>query len=192
MLEGNERFSGDLPSEISHDAAKRASLSEGQAPFALVFGCSDSRAAAELIFDQGLGELFVVRTAGHVVDPGVLGSIEFGVEVLGAALIVVLGHDSCGAVVATMNAVDSGELPGGYLRDIVERVLPSTLAVAAEDGELSTDSVVAEHVLQTSRLLADRSQVLARAIEEGTLAIVGATYQLAEGRVRAEGVIGEV
>ena len=88
----------------------------------MVFGCADSRVAAEIIFDQGLGDMFVVRTAGQVIDSAVLGSIEYAVTVLDVPLIVVLGHDSCGAVKATLAAIDDGVVPGGYVRDVVERV----------------------------------------------------------------------
>ncbi len=99
----------------------------------MVFGCADSRVAAEIIFDQGLGDMFVVRTAGHVIDSAVLGSIEYAVTVLNVPLIVVLGHDSCGAVKATLAALDDGEVPGGYVRDVVERVTPSIL-LGRRDG----------------------------------------------------------
>lgn len=192
MLDGNERFVNDQNTEIFQDSTKRAALQEGQSPFALLFGCSDSRVAAEIIFDQGLGELFVVRTAGHVVGPGVLGSIEFGVQVLGIPLVVVLGHDSCGAVKAAMESVRTGDLPGGYIRDIVERVLPSNVAVGAGEDDLTPESVGAEHVAQTVRLINERSRIVNDAIESGRLAIVGATYRLADGRVHVEGNLGHV
>ena len=90
----------------------------------MVFGCADSRVAAEIIFDQGLGDMFVVRTAGHVIDSAVLGSVEYAVTVLNVPLIAVLGHDSCGAVKATLAALDGGAMPGGYVRDVVERDHP--------------------------------------------------------------------
>ena len=192
MLDGNARFVSDQNSEIFQDSVKRASLKDGQNPFALVFGCSDSRVAAEIIFDQGLGELFVVRTAGHVVGEAVLGSIEFGVEVLGIPLVVVLGHDSCGAVKAAMESVTSGDMPGGYIRDIVERVLPSNVAVGAGDEQSTPELVGAEHVRQTSRLINERSRIVNDAITSGRLAIVGATYRLAVGNVHVEEIIGAV
>ena len=114
----------------------------------MVFGCADSRVAAEIIFDQGLGDMFVVRTAGHVVDSAVLGSIEYAVTVLNVPLIVVLGHDSCGAVKATLSALDDGEVPGGYVRDIVERVTPSIL-LGRHDGLTRVDEFEARHVNET-------------------------------------------
>lgn len=192
MVDGNQRFVADQNSEIFQDSVKRSTLKDGQNPFALVFGCSDSRVAAEIIFDQGLGELFVVRTAGHVVDFSVLGSIEFGVEVLGIPLIVVLGHDSCGAVKAAIEAVQTGDLPGGFIRDIVERVLPSNVAVGAGEIDATPEVVGAEHVFQTAKLISDRSRIVNHAISDGRLSIVGATYRLADGQVHVEGNIGHV
>ena len=108
LNEGNERFVAGKPEHPSQSIEHRASLADGQKPTAVVFGCADSRVAAEIIFDQGLGDMFVVRTAGHVIDSAVLGSIEYAVTVLNVPLIVVLGHDSCGAVKATLSALDDG------------------------------------------------------------------------------------
>src|SRR3982750_354603 len=111
LKEGNERFVAGKPEHPSQSIEHRASLAEEQTPTAVVFGCADSRVAAEIIFDQGLGDMFVVRTAGHVIDSAVLGSIEYAVTVLDVPLIVVLGHDSCGAVKATLSAIDDGVVP---------------------------------------------------------------------------------
>ncbi|MFI1769676.1 carbonic anhydrase, partial [Streptomyces sp. NPDC020800] len=97
LLAGNQRFVTGTPEHPNQDSTRRAEIAPSQQPFAVLFGCSDSRLAAEIIFDRGLGDLFVVRTAGHVMGPEVLGSIEYGVDVLGCPLVVVLGHDSCGA-----------------------------------------------------------------------------------------------
>src|SRR6476646_730489 len=100
LLAGNERFVSGMPEHPNQDAARRAETAPGQRPFAVVFGCSDSRLAAEIIFDRGLGDLFVVRTAGHIIGPEVLASVEYGVTVLGVPRLVVVGHDSCGAIAA--------------------------------------------------------------------------------------------
>src|SRR5271165_4982643 len=108
LKEGNERFVAGKPVHPSQSVEYRASLAAAQKPTAVIFGCADSRVAAEFIFDQGLGDVFVVRTAGQAIDSAVLGSIEFAVTVLGVPLIVVLGHDSCGAVQATLTALDDG------------------------------------------------------------------------------------
>jgi carbonic anhydrase len=188
---GNARFMAGEQAHPNQDIHSRDRLAVQQMPFAVFFGCADSRVAAELIFDQGLGDLFVVRTAGHVVDPSVLGSLEFGVEVLDAPLIVVLGHDSCGAISATLNAVESGQMPGGFLRDIVERVTPSVLT-ARRIGRLTTDEVEREHVRHTTRLLAERSTTIRDRIESGRLAIVGAEYKLAHGEASLVTVVGDV
>ena len=127
MREGNERFVAGESSHPNQDASRRSSLVENQHPFAVIFGCSDSRLAAEIIFDLGLGDAFVVRTAGQVIDDAVLGSLEYSVSVLGVPLIVILGHDSCGAVSATKTAVETGQMPVGFIRDLVERITPSVL-----------------------------------------------------------------
>ncbi|GAB3590814.1 carbonic anhydrase [Angustibacter peucedani] len=191
LLDGNERFAQGRSTNLDQDVARRAEVASGQRPFALVFGCGDSRVSAEIVFDQGLGRLFVVRTAGHVVDSSVLGSVEFGVSVLDIPLVVVLGHDSCGAVLASVESVRTGELPPGFIRDIVERVTPSVLA-AQRAGDDSTDAVLTEHVRQTVRLLVDRSAVLADAVARGTTAVVGLCYALSEGDVRLVEVAGDV
>lgn len=191
LKEGNERFVVSEPSHPSQDVARRAALAAGQKPTAVVFGCGDSRVAAELIFDQGLGDMFVVRTAGHVIDSAVLGSIEFAVEVLNVPLIVVLGHDSCGAIAATLAALDGGAVPGGYLRDIVERVTPSIL-LGRRDGLSAVDEFEARHVTETVAQLASRSKAIADRIEAGSLAVVGATYHLADGRVSARNHLGDI
>ncbi len=191
LKEGNERFVAGEPLHPSQDVARRAALADGQKPTAVVFGCGDSRVAAEIIFDQGLGDMFVVRTAGHVIDAAVLGSIEFGVAVLDVPLIVVLGHDSCGAVKATLAALDEGVVPGGYVRDIVERVIPSIL-LGRRDGLSRVDEFEARHVIETGAQLMARSTTIAEGVAAGTLAIVGATYHLADGRVGLRDHLGDI
>ena len=186
---GNERFVAGEQGHPNQDAARRDSLTRGQTPIAVFFGCADSRVAAEIIFDCGLGDLFVVRTAGHVIDSGVLGSIEFGVDLLDIPLVVILGHDSCGAVSATVDAVENGVLPGGFIRDIVERVTPSVLA-AQQAGMTTADEIEAEHVRHTLRLLTERSTLVADRIASGRLAVVGATYALGDGRARVVDSVG--
>jgi carbonic anhydrase len=189
LARGNDRFVAGDYRHPNQDAARRDVLKQGQKPFAVFFGCADSRVAAEIIFDRGLGDLFVVRTAGHVVDPGVLGSIEFGVAILDIPLIVILGHDSCGAVSATVEAVRTGVLPGGYIRDIVERVTPSVLA-ANQAGMTTADEIEAEHVRHTLGLLAERSRLIGDRVASGRLAVVGAVYNLGDGRARIVDSVG--
>ncbi|MEV5609511.1 carbonic anhydrase [Streptomyces sp. NPDC052225] len=183
LMAGNQRFVTGSPDHPNQDAARRAELVPAQSPFAVLFGCSDSRLAAEIIFDRGLGDLFVVRTAGHVVGPEVLGSIEYGVGVLGSPLVVVLGHDSCGAVAATRVAVESGETPGGFVRDVVERVTPSVLAARAA-GRVGDEEILHEHIRHSVDLLLDRSQTLAEGVAAGRTAVVGLCYRLTDGQAQ--------
>ncbi|MEU7158581.1 carbonic anhydrase [Streptomyces chrestomyceticus] len=180
LLAGNERFVAGAPQHPNQDAARRTETVPSQAPFAVLFGCSDSRLAAEIIFDRGLGDLFVVRTAGHVAGPEVLGSIEYGVGVLAAPLVVVLGHDACGAVAATRAAVQDGTTAGGYVRDVIERVTPSVLAARAA-GHTDNAEFIDEHIRRTVELLLERSRSLAEAVEAGRVAVVGLSYRLADG-----------
>lgn len=191
LREGNERFVNGTLLHPSQGAADRARLVTGQSPAAVLFGCGDSRVAAELIFDQGLGDMFVVRTAGHVVDSSVLGSIEYGVGVLNVPLIVVLGHDSCGAVKATLDALDGGEVPGGFIRSVVEKVAPSML-IGRSEGLRSVDDLEARHVVETSRLLMQRSMIVSRRVATGACAIACVTYKLMDGRVQLHRVVGDI
>jgi carbonic anhydrase len=191
LKEGNERFVAGKPEHPSQSVQHRASLAAAQRPTAVVFGCADSRVAAEIIFDQGLGDMFVVRTAGHVIDSAVLGSVEYAVSVLDVPLIVVLGHDGCGAVKAALAALDDGAVPAGYLRDVVERVTPSIL-LGRRDGLSRVDEFEARHVHETVAQLMARSTVIAQRVAAGILAIVGVTYRLAEGRVVLRDLIGDI
>lgn len=191
LKEGNERFVAGKPLHPSQSIDHRASLTAEQKPTAVVFGCADSRVAAEIIFDQGLGDMFVVRTAGHVIDSAVLGSIEYAVTVLNVPLIVVLGHDSCGAVGATLSALDEGAVPGGYVRDVVERVTPSIL-LGRRDGLSRVDEFEARHVTETGKQLASRSAAIAEAVRAGKVAIVGLTYHLADGKVVLRDHLGDI
>jgi carbonic anhydrase len=189
LMAGNARFISGDRQHPHQDADHRKALAPGQQPFAVVFGCSDSRLAAEIIFDQGLGDMFVVRTAGHVVGPEVLGSVEYGVAVLDVPLIVVLGHDSCGAVAATLRTLSDGVGPEGFMREIVERVMISVLA-SGGNGNTSSDAAIAEHVRYTVQMLSERSSVIAERIADGRCAVVGLTYRLAEGNVEQVAAIG--
>jgi carbonic anhydrase len=191
LKEGNERFVSGTPAHPSQSIEDRARLAKSQHPTAVVFGCADSRVAAEIIFDQGLGDMFVVRTAGHVIDSAVLGSIEYAVSVLNVPLIVVLGHNSCGAVQATLTALDDNVVPGGYVRDIVERVTPSILQGRAA-GLTRVDEFEARHVNDTVGQLRIRSALIAQKLAEGNLAVVGATYHLADGRVALRDHLGDI
>jgi len=196
LREGNRRFVDGRREHPNQDVDRRAAVARQQTPFAVVFGCSDSRVAAEIIFDRGLGDLFVVRTAGHVVDSGVLGTIEFGVDLLQASLVVVLGHDRCGAVLAALEAHATGVVPGGLVHDVVEKVFSSVIKarpgadVLTDDRQL--DDVGDEHIRHISGLIVNRSAAIAGRVEAGTCAVVGVSYRLAEGRARLVSVLGDI
>jgi len=191
LREGNERFVAGEPLHPSQSIDHRASLAAEQKPTAVVFGCADSRVAAEIIFDQGLGDMFVVRTAGHVIDSAVLGSLEYAVTILNVPLIVVLGHDSCGAVKATLDTLDGGQVPGGYVRDVVERVTPSIL-LGRRDGLTRVDEFEARHVIETGSQIMARSTAISERVNGGTLAIAGLTYHLADGKVNLREHLGDI
>lgn len=183
LVAGNLRFVSGAPQHPNQDAGHRAAVADGQHPFAVIVGCSDSRLAAEIIFDRGLGDLFVVRTAGHTAGPEVLGSVEYAVSVLGTPLVVVLGHDSCGAVQAARESDATGTAPSGHLGAVVDAVLPSLRRAEAE-GVTDIDGIVDIHIAQTVETLLGQSPVLADAVAQGRCAVVGVSYRLAAGVVR--------
>ena len=182
LLAGNHRFVTGERVHPHQDAERRAAVAAAQRPFAVVFGCSDSRLAAEIIFDRGLGDLFVVRTAGHIIGAEVLASIEYGVTVLGAPLVVVLGHDSCGAIQAARDALNGLPVPDPGLWAIIDRVAPS-LRDAHSSHIVDDDEVAAFHVQRTVDILTRPDTAIADAISSGRCAVVGMTYRLADGRV---------
>ena len=192
LFEGNERFiQGDL-SHPRQDVDHRAEIAQGQTPFAALFGCSDSRLSAEIIFDVGLGDLFVVRNAGQVIAETILGSLEYSVEVLQVPLIVVLGHDSCGAIQATI-ASSEGTLvtEGEFIQNLVLRIEP-TVQAAKQAGTDSIDEITALHIKATVQELISRSTLIDSAVRSGKLAVVGATYQLSLGKVTPLVTIGNI
>ena len=180
LREGNARFVAGESRHPNQDASRRRSVAGGQHPFAVIFGCSDSRLAAEIIFDLGLGDAFVVRTAGQVIDDAVLGTIEYAVENLHTPLIMVLGHDSCGAVTATHATAHSGDMPRGFQRDLIERIMPSVLQTR-RDGHDDVNAAVVEHTKQTSGRLLEQSRVINDAVSRGEVAVVGVFYHLQDG-----------
>lgn len=204
MSRGNERFVAGAPAHPHQDVDRRNELLIEQKPTAALFGCSDSRLAAEIIFDKGLGDLFVVRNAGQIISDSVVGSLEYAVGVLGVPLIVVLGHDNCGAVKGAIDMLgpDAVELPP-HIATLVTRITPAIRRVAgaaglfAPDGTLDPDSVDAlavgrEHLRDTIAELLESSELIAAAIAEGNLAIVGANYRLGQGRVLPDVVVGVI
>lgn len=181
LLEGNERFVANTSSHPRQDAARRAELVSGQHPFAAILGCGDSRLAAEIIFDLGLGDAFVVRTAGQVLDDAVLGSLEYSAAELEIPLIMVLGHDSCGAVTATRNSLISGTMPPGFIRNLVEGILPSVISPDLPD-DATINEMVIEHTRQTAARIAEQSAIIREAVEGGAVAVIGVFYHLADGK----------
>jgi carbonic anhydrase len=176
---GNHRFVTGAPIHPNQDAGRRFALADAQAPFCVIFGCSDSRLAAEIIFDRGLGDLFVVRTAGHVIGAEVLGSIDYAITVLDVPLVVVLGHSSCGAVQSAWDTLNGGMQPSGHLRAVVDAILPSVRS-ARNQGVHDVDWVVDVHVRRTvDRLLHELTPAAA-----GRCAVVGMSYDLRVGQVR--------
>jgi carbonic anhydrase len=184
---GNARFSQNL---ISVDAlsshGRRNALVEGQAPFAIVLSCSDSRVPSELVFDCGLGDLFVVRVAGNIVAPSLVGSVEFAAETFGTALVVVMGHSRCGAIAATVNSLTSGtRVASENVRDIVERITPSVAPVVERGGPAAEllAAAVRANVRSSANQLRHGSAPLERLSAQGKLAVVGAEYSLETGQV---------
>ena len=192
FMEGNQRFIDGNPSHPRQDVEHRTEIAASQKPFAALFGCSDSRLSAEIIFDVGLGDLFVVRNAGQVIAETILGSLEYSVEVLEVPLIVILGHDGCGAIQATM-ASDAGTLKtsGEFIQNLVGRIQP-TVDAARLAGTATIDQITDLHVKDTVAELVSRSKLIDSAIRSGKLAVVGATYQLALGKVTPLVTVGNV
>jgi carbonic anhydrase len=185
LLAGNERFQSGHSRHPHESKARRQELEEGQHPMATFFGCVDSRVPDEVVLDQGLGDLFTVRTAGHVVDSAVLGSLEFGVHELGIPLIMVLGHERCGAVAAAIDAVVGGlSVPGaiGHLVAAIRPAVEGTRGIL--EAPLRLDAAVRRHTRTTAAALLDRSPILATAVDEGRLGVVAAHYGLHSGEVQ--------
>ncbi|MFD2840868.1 carbonic anhydrase [Populibacterium corticicola] len=195
LKDGNHRFVHNQMEHPSQGFDRRQELQVAQAPFATLFGCSDSRVAAEIIFDQGLGDLFVVRTAGHVLDTTIVGSIEYAVEILRTPLVIVLGHDSCGAVHAAAQALTKGDQPTGFIRAVTDRVIPSIVSLTKEDGGMDAlDEALlrTQHVKHTVDMLHSYSVSIARAVEEGRCAIIGLEYDLQDGQAHLVAQIGQI
>jgi carbonic anhydrase len=200
MKRGNARFVAGEPRHPRQDVERRAELAGGQRPRAALFGCSDSRLSAEIIFDKGLGDLFVVRNAGQVISDSVVGSLEYAVAVLEVPLIVVLGHDACGAVNAAIDsvAIDAPALPPHIWRQIapivpaVRRVQRATSTDPGKTAGIDPDQVGREHLRDTVADLLHSSELISDAVAEGRLAIVGANYRLAEGTAVPDIILGIV
>jgi carbonic anhydrase len=204
MVRGNDRFVAGEPEHPRQNVERRAELASGQAPIAALFGCSDSRLSAEIIFDKGIGDLFVIRNAGQVISESVVGSIEYAVAVLRVPLVVVLGHDSCGAVRAAIDSQtkDAPVLPA-HIENLISRIVPAVRRVAGTDGAFNSQGEIdpalvdskdvgREHLRDTITELLEESELISDAIAAGTLAIVGANYSLLVGKAEPDTVIGSL
>lgn len=189
LQQGNTRFTNDTRGvEALVSQLRRAEQAQGQAPFATILTCSDSRVPVEMIFDQGIGDLFVIRVAGNVVAPSLVGSVEFASATFGTRLVVVMGHSSCGAVKATLQFLrGGGGVPSDNIRDIVERIVPTAKSVMEAAGDSDEAEILERAVRANVRSSADHlrhgSRLLEQLVASGQVAIVGAEYDLASGQV---------
>lgn len=188
LREGNRRFVADQSGANESSRASRAALVSGQEPFAIVLGCSDSRVPAELVFDQGFGDLFVIRVAGNVVAPSQVGSVEFAASRYATKLVVVMGHSQCGAIAATLEEVMGGQTTQSRnLRSIVDRVRPSVETLLSGRERMDPDTLMREAVRANVRASVDHlrhgSDLLERLIRKEGLVVIGAEYSLESGTV---------
>lgn len=177
LLEGNQRFADGRPQRPHQDGEHRRALAEGQQPHAVVLACSDSRVSVEILLDQGFGDLFVVRTAGHVLDRSVVASVEFAVAQLGVSVALVLGHESCGAVAAAQRYLADGHDLPGAMPALVDGVRDHL------DPEDPARDAVARHVRGTIADLLEDSALVRTAQADGLLTVAGGVYGLADGRI---------
>lgn len=185
---GNARFTESAADSQSNGTTRRIEITTRQEPFAIILGCSDSRVPAEIVFDQGLGDLFVIRVAGNIVAPSQVGSVEFAAERFHTRLVVVMGHSQCGAILATLEEMrQPTEKQSPNLRSIVDRVRPAIAGLVHLHGDASSDVLVHEAVRANIRASADHlrhgSQVLEQLIQNDGLMVVGAEYSLETGKV---------
>ncbi len=178
LSEGNERYVSSRLIHPRQGEERRVEVSRGQSPFAVIVGCSDSRIPPEIIFDQGLGDLFVVRVAGNVLDDIGMGSIEYAVDHLGVSLVVVLGHGKCGAVSAT---VQGGEAHG-HIGSIVRAISPALEKAKGLEGDL-TDNTIRVNASRVADQVRSSKPILSKKMEEGALRVAGAYYDIESGKV---------
>jgi carbonic anhydrase len=178
LIAGNKRYAEGNPTHPNQSASRRREMAKGQNPRAAVLACADSRVSPEIVFDQGLGDLFVVRVAGNVANEHILGSLEYAVEHLGTQLIVVLGHNRCGAVGA---ACAGGEAPG-HIGSLVDALAPAVAKIRASEAGRA-DLVAKENVRMTVKSLQSCGPILAELVRQGKLEVAGAFYDLDTGAV---------
>jgi carbonic anhydrase len=179
LIEGNDRYALDHVEHPHEGSQRRVDLSIAQHPFAIVLGCADSRVVPELIFDQGVGDLFVLRVAGNVADDAVIASIEFAVEHLGTRLVVVLGHERCGAVMAAIGHAFSE----GKLNSLIKYIEPAVKAGQEANGDCVVSDTVKAHVNLMVKEIESTVPILSHEVKKGNLKIVPAYYRLATGKV---------
>ncbi len=182
LMQGNSRYTSGQTAKKNSGDVYRKELAKGQHPYAVVVTCSDSRVAPEIIFDEDLGKIFVVRTAGNVVDDIALGSIEYGVEHLHSPLVVILGHENCGAVKA---AVELKGEPEGNIGTILKKILPSVekAKTSIKPGEDLYYLSTIENIRSMAREIGTKSPIIAHSIHEGKVALIGAFYSISSGKV---------
>ena len=178
LMDGNRRFVSETYDRGDIGPGRRAEISKGQRPFAVIVDCSDSRVVPEFIFDQGLGDLFVIRTAGNIVDDIAIGSVEYAVKHLGVRLVLVLGHDDCGAVKATV----AGGKAEGHIDAILQAIRPAVAVAMQKPGNL-LDNAIAQNVDMVINRLQSAQPILAQALQTGDVRIVGGVYHLKDGSV---------
>lgn len=184
LKEGNRQFlAGHQVRAQLTDHERRRALAQEQRPFCVLVGCSDSRVSPEVLFGRGLGDLFIVRNAGNVVDLAAMGSVEYGVAVLGAPLIVVLGHERCGAVQAAVNVVENDATYPGSIGQMIEPIIPAVLRARREGPADLLDRAVRANVHRVVERLRTTEHLLSEPLEAGRLKIVGARYDLDDGNV---------
>jgi carbonic anhydrase len=183
LKEGNARYVSSPQACVMDLAKRRSDVANHQAPWAIIVGCSDSRVAPELLFGGvGPGELFVARNAGNMVDTATMGTVEYGAEHLGAPLVVVLGHERCGAVAAACDVVAKKATFPGSIGPMVKPIVPAATAMKGKPGDF-VDNTVRESARRTAQRIATASPILSHLIKDGKLKIVAARYDLDEGKV---------
>ena len=178
LAEGNARYVASRPAHPNQGEDRRIEVSKGQHPFAAIVGCSDSRVPPEILFDQGIGDLFIIRVAGNILDDAALGSIEYAVEHLGVEVVVVLGHAQCGAVSATVG----GKEAPGHIGRIVKAIQPALDKARGMEGDL-TDNTIRANVALVADQIRSSEPILGKLAGEGKMTVVGAYYDIGSGKV---------
>ncbi|MCX7965444.1 MAG: carbonic anhydrase [Syntrophorhabdaceae bacterium] len=178
LIEGNKRYASGHPIHPHEDSERRKEVSSGQKPFAVIVGCSDSRVPPQIIFDQGIGDLFIIRVAGNIVDDVALGSIEYAVEHLGTELVVVLGHSKCGAVMAAVNGTEED----GHIRCIIKTIMPAVEKARKQEGDVIVNAI-RNNIDMMVETIKNSEPIISKLIKKGKLKVIGAHYDIDTGVV---------